>query len=321
MNLFKIAWRKAKSLFRCGHDRWFAASQPSGPTAQRDAWSIAIYTGDSPFELQPAPGVKTPALTASDVTDVVADFVADPFILKKDDQWYLFFEVLNRKSKLGQIGVATSADGYQWQYQRIVLAEPFHLSYPYVFYWKSGFYMIPETHQVGAVRLYKSIRFPFEWLLFKNLLEDVTLVDPSPFCRDGKWWMFAGSGSSEKWHAQHLHLFHAVDLLGPWLEHPQSPVVRGNSQIARPAGRVLVIGDQLFRLAQDCESVYGKQVRAFEITTLTTECYAERPARELPILKPAAAGWNSTGMHHLDAQRLATGQWLACVDGWTWVDP
>ena len=85
--------------------------------------------------------------------------------------------------------------------------------------------------------------------------------------------------------------------------------------------RGLVIGDQLFRLAQDCESVYGKQVRAFEITTLTTECYAERPARELPILKPAAAGWNSTGMHHLDAQMLATGQWLACVDGWTWVDP
>ena len=83
-------------------------------------WSIAIYNGITPFDLQPAP----PILTKSDITDIPADFVADPFMLHRDNTWYMFFEVMHSATKLGEIGLATSGDDAQtWTYQRIVLRE------------------------------------------------------------------------------------------------------------------------------------------------------------------------------------------------------
>jgi hypothetical protein len=43
-------------------------------------WSIGIYTGDS-LILTPPSQIKNPVLTAHDVTDVRALFVADPFMV------------------------------------------------------------------------------------------------------------------------------------------------------------------------------------------------------------------------------------------------
>jgi hypothetical protein len=39
----------------------------------------------------------------------------------------------------GEIGLATSEDGLKWDYKQVVLNEPFHLSYPYVFEWQVRF--------------------------------------------------------------------------------------------------------------------------------------------------------------------------------------
>ena len=48
---------------------------------QRKQWTIGIYSGDSPFHLDPAKNTWNPILTAEDVTDVPASFVADPFLV------------------------------------------------------------------------------------------------------------------------------------------------------------------------------------------------------------------------------------------------
>src|SRR4051812_33273086 len=98
-------------------------------------WSIGIYAGKSPLQLAPAPGAGNPVISAASVTDVPARFVADPFMLRENSLWHMFFEVLNDRNDRGEIGLATSPDGLTWQYRQIVLAEPFHLSYPYVFRW------------------------------------------------------------------------------------------------------------------------------------------------------------------------------------------
>src|SRR5436190_1447998 len=92
-----------------------------------DRWSIGIYTGDSPFKLTSPHHLSNPVLTARDVTDIQASFVADPFIVKKDATWYMFLEVMPAKTYLGKIAVATSNDGLRWRYQRIILDEPYHL--------------------------------------------------------------------------------------------------------------------------------------------------------------------------------------------------
>jgi hypothetical protein len=117
-----------------------------------DEWSIAIYTGDSPLHLKPPTNCATPVITRRDVTDIPAAFVADPFMIRAGGVWYMFFETMNRETKKGEIGLAVSEDAMSWRYQSIVLAERYHLSYPYVFEWRNQYYMVPETYQPGRRR-------------------------------------------------------------------------------------------------------------------------------------------------------------------------
>ena len=94
-----------------------------------------------------------------------------------------------------------------------------------------------------------------------------------------------------------------------------SPIVEGDKSRARPGGRVLVSEHQLIRFAQDCLPTYGTQVRAFEISELTTKRYREEENRHSPVLAASGEGWNCKGMHHIDPHMISEGQWIACVDG------
>ena len=160
------------------------------PPKSTDRWSIGIYAGRSPFDLNPAPAVVNPVLNAGDVTDVDAAFVADPFMIREDGYWHMFFEVLNREHQRGEIGWATSPDGISWSYQRIVLREPYHLSYPHVFRWQGAWFMIPETLGANGIQLYQATRFPTEWRSVAVLLSG-QFADPTIFRYRGRWWLFA----------------------------------------------------------------------------------------------------------------------------------
>jgi len=73
-------------------------------------WSIGLYEGPDPITLQPYPGISNPILTAKDITDVQTRFVADPFMIRHDGQYHLFFELLNDRRNAGEIGYAQSRD-------------------------------------------------------------------------------------------------------------------------------------------------------------------------------------------------------------------
>ena len=274
-------------------------------------WAIGIYGGDSPVSLSPISAVENPVITRDDVTDIKAEFVADPFMVEDDGTWFMFFEALNRETSRGEVGLAVSSDGFHWEYRQIVLRESFHLSYPYVFKWQDDYYMIPETLGLNHVCLYKATGFPFHWELVERLIEGAH-ADSSIFYFDNRWWMF---GCSTPFAHDVLNLYFADDLMGPWYEHPQSPVIRGDRRTARPGGRVTNWEGKLIRFAQDCYPLYGTQLRAFEITELTTWSYREEEARGTPVLSGQADGWNRAGMHHADPHLTTGGDWIACVDG------
>jgi hypothetical protein len=103
--------------------------------------------------------------------------------------------------------------------------------------------------------------------------------------------------------------------LGPWLEHPKSPIVSGNANKAAPGGQVVVFDNRVVRYAQDVEPYYGNQVWAFEITKLTKDDYEERQAGQRPILK-GYDNWNTRGMHQISPVRIGREKWIAAVDGY-----
>lgn len=276
-------------------------------------FAIGIYAGDSPYSMRPAADIANPVLTAEQVTDVPARCVADPFMLEVGARWYMFFEVENQITMKGEIALATSEDALLWHYQQVVLAEPWHLSYPYVFEWQGEFFMIPESSRNRKVTLYRAADFPSRWTPVTTLLEGSRFADSSIFRYGDHWWMLVDAGPSSQ--SPVLRLYSGTSLRGPWHEHPASPVVKDDPHISRPGGRVLILDGRPVRLAQDVYPDYGKRLSAFEITKLTQTSYHERPVWKTPILEPGDAAWNSNGMHHMDAHLMSDGSWLACVDG------
>jgi hypothetical protein len=286
------------------------------PTLSRyQHWSIGIALSDSPLAIGAGALLGNPALTAADLHGVRARYVADPFLVRDRDGWLLFFEMLNLDHGRGTIGLARSDNGLRWQFVREVLREPFHLSYPCVIEWQGERFMIPETNQAGAVRLYRATHFPDEWVYERDLIQAPYAADATPIYHEGRWYLWVEMGSDFRFDT--LRLFHADDLRGPWREHPASPLISGDPLRARPGGRPLIWEGRPVRFAQACEPVYGAALRAFTVTELTPERYAEVEIVP-PILAGSGFGWNALGMHHMDAQPLGNGRWIAAVDGCHW---
>src|SRR3954470_21552501 len=81
-------------------------------------WSIKVFKSNS-FIIDPPNEnkLKYATLTAKDVTDVSAEFIADPFIILHNPIYYMFFEVLDKSTGKGIIAVASSNDGENWDYK------------------------------------------------------------------------------------------------------------------------------------------------------------------------------------------------------------
>ncbi|MGM0414221.1 MAG: glucosamine inositolphosphorylceramide transferase family protein [Bacillota bacterium] len=279
-------------------------------------WSIGLYRGDPLEKLIEVPG--NPIIASEDITDCRAGFVADPFIIKVNDIYYLFFEIMNLDSGQGDIGLAMSKDGVAWAYKGLVLREPYHLSYPWVFEWAGDYYMVPEINKARAIRLYQADDFPYSWKPVTELLTGKRYRDSSLLWNNGLWWLFT------TWDDINLHLYYNDDLFGNrWQKHRASPIAKG--RYARPAGRILNYKGRLFRPAQDPLPGYGSRVMLNQIQKLTIDEYKEDLIG--PYFSASGSGWNSERMHHVDfLDHLPPGisqqnhgykaEWLIVADGY-----
>lgn len=279
--------------------------------SQREQWTIGIYRSNSPFHFNALQGWINPRFRAEDVTDVPAKFVADPFLIKEDQTWNLFFEVYNNDTQQGDLAVATSKNTWIWNYEKIIIDEPFHLSYPYVFQTDGQYYLIPESFEDNSIRLYKADKFPTQWSYIKTLVEGRDYVDNSIVHYNNRWWLFSSVTSNDK-----LYLHYSDSLTGPWKEHPMSPIVVGDVHKSRPSGRLLVLDNKLYRFTMDIDPPVGThQVMAYEIMEITPEIYSEQLAQEAAVVMPSGSGWNGQAMHQLDPVQIDANSWVAAVDG------
>jgi hypothetical protein len=203
-------------------------------------------------------------------------FYADPFLFKRDNKNYLFFEDYRYSEARAIISCAEVGAHGTLSEPVEVLRRPYHLSYPFVFEYEGHTYMIPETRQNRTVELYRADSFPACWSLAAVLLEDVGAVDATIHRADGKFWMFVGLSNDRYSSCDELGLFYAESLFGPWKPHRSNPIL-SDVRRARPAGALFYQDGKLIRPSQDCSKAYGYALCFSEVLILNEMQYAELP--------------------------------------------
>jgi hypothetical protein len=250
-----------------------------------------------------------PIVTAENIAGCDIAFVADPFRIAVKGASYVFAEAWSRSVKRGQIAVFKLSACGQVLESAIVLAEPFHLSYPYVFSLGGHYYMLPEAWESGQLVLYKARTFPWDWERFRVLLE-LDYADPQLFFHEDIWYIFLNTDPLTNGSTS---VFWANSLFGDWQPHCQNPIFCGDPLRARSAGPFIRHQGRIFRFSQDCRQRYGQGVFASEVIELSPYRIRTRSVGHVELERPR---WAETAFHHLDVF-LENGVHHALFDGYS----
>lgn len=207
-------------------------------------------------------------------------YQADPFLFVKDDTLYLFYE-LQHWDDPGVIAMVKTRDLTTWTEPVVVLRQPFHMSFPYVFEDEGVVYMVPESQESDAIHLFRAdneelTSFSKVRTLLNQERKDgihYNLNDSHIYKKGGTIFLFT---SYQKDWMYYQELYVTDDLLhGEFIKHPSSPICVSN-EYGRNGGSLLHFDGRLLRVTQDCHQEYGDNVSLMEITRLSPTDYEER---------------------------------------------
>ena len=243
----------------------------------RRKWNDALYFMQWFLLYDIREGISTSFWRFKHITPPKDRFWADPFIVARDNKYYVFIEEFLYATQKGHISLIVMNKDGSFEPPVRVLEAPYHLSYPFVFEFESNLYLIPESSANRTVELYKCTAFPLKWEFQRNLMNNCEVVDTTLFQWQGKWWMFVNQIQTEgasSWDELFLH-YSDSPFSDNWTPHQRNPIV-SDARSARPAGRLFVRDGRLYRPSQNCSGRYGYGFNICEITKLTETEYEEK---------------------------------------------
>ena len=192
-------------------------------------------------------------------------WIADPFMIEYQGEHYLFVEYVN--GKRGQIAYYKFIDNKP-VFQKVIISERYHLSYPCVFMHGADVYMIPESADNHSIDLYKAVSFPDRWEKVSRL-EDGIYYDTTYVNYKEKDYLI--TYSPKKGYFE-LGLF-AFDIDGRKIE--KLAEVQYKENIGRPAGKIYVDNCEMIRPAQDCSRKYGENLLFYRVEGLDDGKFSE----------------------------------------------
>lgn len=199
----------------------------------KNKWFIAIKErGENLFDLsdlkviEPAPGT----------------YHADPFLFKG----LIFFELYDYKK--GVIACMNKSG----KNLKIVLEQPWHLSFPFLIEDGGEIYMVPESG-ASNIDLYRAVDFPDKWEFVDTLVQGA-FADTTILKRAKDFLMFTTEGDNN------LRIYRADSMRGPW-----DKVYSESHMHSRGAGNIFFDLDaKIIRPTQDGEA-YGRKLFFKEI--------------------------------------------------------
>lgn len=240
--------------------------------------------------------------------------VADPFLFVHREKLFLFYEEKRNYSN-GVLKMTCTTDLKTWSKPTKILKEPFHLSYPFVFEENGKIFLIPETSDIGDIRLYKATNddlnnFTFyKTLIKKDVVEtEIGYADTSIFKKDSTFFLMT---SIERDGSNIMYLYTSDHIEGPYTEHPCSPVC-SSAQYGRNGGCLLESADgKIYRVAQDCKYRYGDDIHLLQVDELTPKTYKEHLVKSNII--PTSIPFYQEGGHQYNIVRFK-GRMIVATD-------
>lgn len=201
-------------------------------------------------------------------------FAADPFLVTINGYDYIWFEEYDSRAGKGHIAsVAVGAVASYPASKKVILSEPWHLSFPSVVTHDGETFCIPEAFSSGQIRLYRFEESLHQLVFDTVLVDNFPGVDPVLWNDGSRWWLFCTSKEAP---SIHLYVFYSDDLRGPYHPHLLNPV-KSDLRGSRPAGPLFYDQGKLIRPAQDCSIHYGRRVVLNHLLTLTPDAFLETP--------------------------------------------
>lgn len=235
-------------------------------------------------------------------------FMADPFGLWRDGLLYVFVETYDYRTRRGEIEVLVLDRKLQLQERRTVLAEPWHLSYPFVLEDEGEVWMLPEGYKSGRTTLYRALDFPWRWEREARFCLPEAAIDPALLKTPAGWLLFYTPPAPKPWRTSALKVARAPRLLGPWSGCERAPVLVDRAG-ARMGGTPVVRGAAIWLPTQDCRTTYGQAVR---LRTIDLGTDARSITLGAELTPPAGFAPYVDGLHTLSA----AGDWTLIDAKW-----
>ena len=200
-------------------------------------------------------------------------WIADPFLFEHRGEHYLFAEYVNGKK--GEIVYFRFVNDKP-VFGKVILSEPYHLSYPCVFCRGNDIFMIPESADNHSVDLYRAVSFPDRWKKIGRLAQGI-YYDSTYVSSQGKDWLVTYSPRK------------GIFQLGLWeidMDERQARLIAAKEygeNVGRPAGNFFVRGETLIRPAQDCSKKYGEKLLFYQVTDMKKDCFEEREVQTVSV--------------------------------------
>ncbi len=224
-------------------------------------------------------------------------YLADPFLATVAGEQFVFFELFDYKKGKAVLLFAREKENFDRYHP--LLAEDFHLSFPFVFTLEEDIYVIPECFEAGKINIYRFDPTTEKLLFHQCILDDVNAVDPVLHHHNGLWYLFF---TTKDMPSVHLYIYWAEQAFGPYRPHHNNPVKTDVSN-ARMAGSIFLLDGKLIRPAQDNGAHYGTAVVLNEITTLTPERFEETMIQRIDPIHTRAF---NQGLHTLNGNHRFT---------------
>lgn len=220
-------------------------------------------------------------------------FWADPFLIEKEGNNYVFFEEYPYKTRKGILSCVKVDSEFNVEKYWTIMEKDYHLSFPFLMREQGELLMIPETCNSESIDLYKCVSFPDKWKFQFSLLQGIKAADSIIEKIDNIYWLFTCVSNSEELEVfEDLYLFYADEVEGEWIPHPMNPI-KTDIQCSRPAGALVEYNSEYYRPVQNGAGGYGHAINFYKIRELNTLNYEEEKV-ELdlyPYLK------TQTGIH------------------------